>query len=143
VHTAGLWTGRVVLFPVTEIGDPAVRDVFPTDAFLPAGGNGRVVRIRLQGGVTLLFDPMAAEFPCGRQALVAFLRQRTFPEAPAAATPAVSARGRDGREVASPKFPVDRVVGALESANLEAARLDIIESVVERRQQQRIGKLNP
>jgi hypothetical protein len=54
----------------------------------------------------------------------------------------VSARGRDGREAASPKFPVDRVVGALEAANLEAARLDISESVVERRQQQRIGKLN-
>lgn len=143
VHTPGLWTGRVALFPVTEIGGPARAGALPPDLFLPAGGGRGGVRIRLQGGGTLLFDPIGAEYPCGRPALVAFLGQGTFPEAAAGPVSAVSARGRDGREAPGPKFPVDRVVGALESANLEAARLDILESVVERRQQQRIGKFNP
>lgn len=143
VHTAGLWSGRVALVPVKEIGDPARTGVPPRDLFLPSGTEGSVVRIRLNSGGTLLFDPVAAEFPCGRHALVAFLNRRAYPDETFTAPSEASVRGRDRREATGPKFPVDRVVGALETANLEAARLDILESVMERRQQQRIGKLNP
>lgn len=142
VHTPGIWSPHVALIPCAEFGDPARAGSYRPDPFLAAAGEGGAVRVRLNSGATLLFDPAGGEFPFGRDALVAFLHERAYPIEIPFRTSDASARGNDGRETAGPKFPVDRVVGALETANLEAARLDIIESVMERRQQQRVGKLH-
>lgn len=140
VHTPGIWSSQVSLRPITEFGTPNRPGPTPRDLFLPSRDEGALIRIRLNSGATLYFDPLAGEYPCGRQALVAFLLDRALPESVLPPAAGASPRERDRREPAGPKFPVNRVVGALETANLEAARLDILESVVERRQQQRVGK---
>lgn len=144
IHTPGIWSPIVSLVPTKEFGDPARAGTVLHNPFLPSSHDGRAVRVRLNSGASLFFDPSHGEFPCGRDALVAFLHERAYPLAAEAPSlpPGGSARGGDRREPAGPKFPVDRVVGALETVNLETARLNLFESVVERRQQQRVGKLN-
>lgn len=141
VHTPGVWAPRIDLLPAGEFGEPGPTAGRRIRGFDPAAGPGSV-RVRLKSGRVLLFDP-EGRLPAGPEALEAFLRWRTYPDAGGADDAAAgSARRGYGRETSAPKFPVDRVVGALEAADLEAARLDIIESVVKRRQQQRIGKFH-
>jgi len=142
IHTPGVVGPGVNLVSTHEFGDPSRPDQVRGDPLGRSPGMSGEIRIRLKSGTSLYFDPVGAAFPCGREAWIDFLVRRTYP-APDLARPAEPLeRWPDRREPSGPKFPVDRIVGALETANLEAARLDIIESVMERRQQQRIGKLD-